>query len=705
MSTPGRSEGGGLPSVVVQTPLQFAPNSAGSPALKPDVGAVSSRSDSFTPTDIGDYEIIRKLGKGRYSTVHLARHKVTGVEVACKVVQKKGVDAQLMLLLRREVSALTLLHHPHIVELFQVIESERELFLIMEYASGGELYDYMVAHGKMNEKDARVRFRQLCQAVHYCHTMGIVHRDLKAENVLLDAEANAIISDFGLSNTFRPGELLKTFCGSPAYAPPEVLVGRPYTGPEVDVWSLGVVLYVLISGVLPFHTRQDVLAGRFTVPPGVSQSCGRMFKSIFRPEPRQRPTILEILSSVWMTDEDNRRQVTFAADGSPIHDPPSAVEEVDYEVVHLMKFKYGYDENEIIDSITPTLMYNSVSAAYLILRNRKRKRKKLHHQDLYDLSLRSRIASQSQPTDFSTSASLPTEETFDPSAPAIVARSPISPRGLSKTYTEGNAGGVKALSKESPPQGAQRGEQRRDDRDAAKKDGVSGSKTRETQSPPFKYGVNSDKDTFILAANDVMQRRKMSAFHEKTSPDMAGLPPPSPGSRERSRSENNARKEKTVPQRSTSVLAVPHKDEELSGGRNNISGTRLTPLNGETSNLRRAVSAKSLSKSPGTPTGPTPSPSQPRTVRFSLSVKTTSSKSPQALVVLIVNALRELHIGYGKEGDFIFHCRQAGVEFEIEVIRVPLLPLHAIRFKRLDGPVEAYKGLCQDLLGVLDQHL
>ena len=167
---------------------------------------------------------------------------------------------------------MKLLNHPNIIRLYEVIDTPQELYLILEYASGGEIFDYLIAHGRMKEKDARKHFRQIVSAIDYCHNLRVIHRDLKAENLLLDDKMNVKIADFGFSNQFSPGQRLNTWCGSPPYAAPELFQGKEYVGPEVDVWSLGGVLYVLVCGALPFDgsnlskLRAKVISGKFKVP-------------------------------------------------------------------------------------------------------------------------------------------------------------------------------------------------------------------------------------------------------------------------------------------------------------------------------------------------------------------------------------------------------------------------------------------------------
>ncbi|XP_037715408.1 MAP/microtubule affinity-regulating kinase 3-like [Drosophila subpulchrella] len=254
----------------------------------------------------GVYKIIKTLGKGNFAKVKLAIHVPTGREVAIKVIDKTQLNTSARQKLYREVKIMKLLNHPNIVRLFQVIESERTLYLVMEYASRGELFDHLVKNGRMRERDARVLFRQLVSAIQYCHSKFVVHRDLKAENLLLDQHMNIKIADFGFGNTFDPNAQLETFCGSPPYAAPELFMGRKYAGPEVDAWSLGVVLYTLVSGSLPFdggtlkELRERVLRGKYRVPYYISMDCENLMRKFLVLNPAKRTSLSAVMSDKWI---------------------------------------------------------------------------------------------------------------------------------------------------------------------------------------------------------------------------------------------------------------------------------------------------------------------------------------------------------------------------------------------------------------------
>uniref|UniRef100_A0A8C2VWY1 non-specific serine/threonine protein kinase n=2 Tax=Chinchilla lanigera TaxID=34839 RepID=A0A8C2VWY1_CHILA len=226
--------------------------------------------------------------------------------VAIKIIDKSQLDEENLKKIFREVQIMKMLCHPHIIRLYQVMETERMIYLVTEYASGGEIFDHLVAHGRMAEKEARRKFKQIVTAVYFCHCRNIVHRDLKAENLLLDANLNIKIADFGFSNLFTPGQLLKTWCGSPPYAAPELFEGKEYDGPKVDIWSLGVVLYVLVCGALPFdgstlqNLRARVLSGKFRIPFFMSTECEHLIRHMLVLDPNKRLSMEQICRHKWM---------------------------------------------------------------------------------------------------------------------------------------------------------------------------------------------------------------------------------------------------------------------------------------------------------------------------------------------------------------------------------------------------------------------
>ncbi|KAM4642318.1 MAP/microtubule affinity-regulating kinase 4 isoform 1-T1 [Discoglossus pictus] len=335
----------------------------GSTSWPPRPPGARSRSSAPEEPHVGNYRLLRTIGKGNFAKVKLARHVLTGREVAIKIIDKTQLNPSSLQKLFREVRIMKGLCHPNIVKLFEVIETEKTLYLIMEYASGGEVFDYLVSHGRMKEKEARAKFRQIVSAVHYCHQKNIVHRDLKAENLLLDAEANIKIADFGFSNEFTPGGKLDTFCGSPPYAAPELFQGKRYNGPEVDVWSLGVILYTLVSGSLPFdgqnlkELRERVLRGKYRVPFYMSTDCESVLRRFLVLNPSKRCTLEQIMNDKWLNigyDNDDLK---------PFREPEE--DHADPKRIEVM-LDMGYSREEIKDALSSN-KYNEVMATYLLL--------------------------------------------------------------------------------------------------------------------------------------------------------------------------------------------------------------------------------------------------------------------------------------------------------------------------------------------------
>ncbi|XP_075052217.1 NUAK family SNF1-like kinase 2 [Mixophyes fleayi] len=251
------------------------------------------------------YEFLESLGKGTYGTVKRARDK-QGKEVAIKSIRKDRIkDEQDMLHIRRETEIMSSICHPHIISIYEVFENSSKIVIVMEYASQGDLYDYISERQRLSEQEARRFFRQIVSAVQYCHANGIVHRDLKLENILLDENKNVKIADFGLSNIYHSDSYLQTYCGSPLYASPEIVNGRPYTGPEVDSWSLGVLLYILVHGCMPFDGQDykklvtQISCGAYKEPSHPSDACG-LIRWLLMVNPERRATLSDVASHWWV---------------------------------------------------------------------------------------------------------------------------------------------------------------------------------------------------------------------------------------------------------------------------------------------------------------------------------------------------------------------------------------------------------------------
>ncbi|KAJ2696740.1 Protein kinase [Coemansia sp. IMI 209128] len=258
---------------------------------------------------IGNYTVLQTLGTGSFGKVKLAVHSQTGHKVALKIIgRSKLAHSDMVGRVNREIQYLKMLRHPHIIKLYEVITTATDIIMVIEYA-GGELFNYIVERGRMSEKDARRFFQQMVSAVEYCHRRNIVHRDLKPENVLLDPYDNVKVADFGLSNIMKDGEFLQTSCGSPNYAAPEVINGKLYAGPEVDAWSCGVILYVMMCGRLPFDDDhipalfKKITSGVFTMPGYLSQGARAVLSGLLQVDPLKRMTLAQCRQHAWfMTD-------------------------------------------------------------------------------------------------------------------------------------------------------------------------------------------------------------------------------------------------------------------------------------------------------------------------------------------------------------------------------------------------------------------
>ena len=302
---------------------------------------------------IGPYLVVRSLGMGTTGKVKLAVNQETKQEVAIKVIFKEAFKERpnLQLKIQREIALMRLVDHPHLLKLGDVLESQRHLYIVLEYASKGELFDFLTERRFLKEDLAFRFFRQIIYGLEYLHSLGICHRDLKPENILLDEQFNVKIADFGFAR-FVKSNVAETSCGSPHYAAPEVIKGDPYDGKAADVWSCGVILYALLAGYLPFddvnvrNLLNKVKRGYYQMPqfsPPVKDLISRMLTL----DPASRITIAQIKAHPCFRMHLPDDYVLPYPLPVPSFEAPVPLEAIPPDVVNLLK-KIGYaNEDEL----------------------------------------------------------------------------------------------------------------------------------------------------------------------------------------------------------------------------------------------------------------------------------------------------------------------------------------------------------------------
>lgn len=289
---------------------------------------------------LGRYELGRTLGEGNFGKVKFAQNLDSGLPFAVKILEKSRIiHLNITDQIKREIATLKLLKHPNVVRLHEVLASKSKIYMVLEYVTGGELFDKIASKGRLQEAEGRKLFQRLIDGVSYCHNKGVFHRDLKLENILLDSKGNIKISDFGLSalpQHFRDDGLLHTTCGSPNYVAPEVLANRGYDGATSDIWSCGVILYVILTGYLPFDDRnlavlyQKIFKGDVKLPKWLSPGAQNLLKKILDPNPVKRITMAGIKADEWFEQDytpanpdDDEEDIFVDNEAFSMHEVPS----------------------------------------------------------------------------------------------------------------------------------------------------------------------------------------------------------------------------------------------------------------------------------------------------------------------------------------------------------------------------------------------
>ncbi|XP_078675703.1 MAP/microtubule affinity-regulating kinase 3-like isoform X37 [Branchiostoma floridae x Branchiostoma belcheri] len=658
---------------------------------------------------IGKYRLLKTIGKGNFAKVKLARHVPTGKEVAIKIIDKTQLNPSSLQKLFREVRIMKMLNHPNIVKLFEVIETEKTLYLVMEYASGGEVFDYLVAHGRMKEKEARAKFRQIVSAVQYCHQKRVVHRDLKAENLLLDSDMNIKIADFGFSNEFTPGNKLDTFCGSPPYAAPELFQGKKYDGPEVDVWSLGVILYTLVSGSLPFdgqnlkELRERVLRGKYRIPFYMSTDCENLLKRFLVLNPLKRGSLEAIMRDRWMNvgyDDDDLKPYR---EPDPDWSDPKRIE---------LLLSMNYSRKDIEDSLK-SQKYDEIMATYLLLG--------------YKTS-----EAPSRPS--RPSSDLNTAAKDSPSHATKVVRS-VSTNQKQRRISHGTANSTSSYSKRHNVENDVK--ENASPMNKKSSSGAVGGKespsvTNRSISTPGSNPTNRKKSA-TPKPNSVlppsMTRRNTYVYGERggiNAGDRAGSGTPNkestaPGKRPHQLPSPTIPSSQTRFPRGTVNRSTFHGGTSIRERRHaTYNGPPASPggpmdTNSVTGSRRSSTSffSKLSSKFSRNPSFRERSVAEetdkdkPRSLRFTWSMKTTSSMDPNEMMKEIRKVLDANQVDYEQREKYLLFCVYGDarddnlVQWEMEVCKLPRLSLNGVRFKRISGTSIGFKNIASKIANEL----
>ena len=272
----------------------------------PIIHATTKKSsmENYKSNELDDYKIGIEIGRGLYSVVKSAIQKSTGKRVAIKIYKKsKLTSLQRRKCLEQEIKVMKLINHPNIVKLYEVIETVKEIYIIMEFVKGRSLLSYIKSQPgkKLSERESAWILHQVLEGIKYCHEYDIAHRDIKMENIILDESLNAKIIDFGFSGLGVKDKKLKAFCGTPSYMPPEIITKKEYYGPAVDMWSIGILLYVMLCGYFPFRGGnekelfREITIGICSVPLCVSEAGKRLIVRLLRYDPDRRLTAEEAI--------------------------------------------------------------------------------------------------------------------------------------------------------------------------------------------------------------------------------------------------------------------------------------------------------------------------------------------------------------------------------------------------------------------------
>jgi len=688
----------------------------------------NTRGEKKRMLHVGSYEVGKTLGNGSFGKVKLGTNVFTKEKVAIKFFNhRKFITAQQIESNQREIEIMKLLSHPNIVKLIDVIENHTEhtTYLIAEYVSGGELFDYIVANGVVKERQARLFLRQIISAVEFCHANLIVHRDLKPENLLLDGNGNIKISDFGLSNMIEPGKLLDSFCGSPLYAAPEILLAEKYIGPPIDVWSIGVILFALLCGHLPWNGESQAeishnsIKGIYDEPTDISVNARDMIRKMLNPNPRERITIAEIRKHSWINEGHDGPPPTMLTVRPPVLDVRDDIIE---QLVGLGFKNEEETKKQILDNENC-----QVVAMYHLILDRK------VAEELAELKKNMMAAAAASGV---TPIKPPGKV-----VPKMNINNPVKPNVLRSSaplscISESEEAAEVSVDEWSKIEDSEMHEEHDDcvaveygtnvrpipipiptsnyhhQHDKHQHDAIHHTDSIQHNSPHSSESWNSRRSQQSSQQGPQTPRsNKHSSGRDQLSTSVPGY-----GSVDRNRRRFSvATDQLSLPQTSGEFAGTPkngHRNQQRRDNQRQQQSQQQdappAPRGRKFSLDSRAIAehaqmAKEFGGAPGQQQQQQQGPGAPRMVKGVFKSATTTTRPPQEAAKLVKKVLGGSSYFVKRKSPFLFECfdDESGIKFQLEVCKISQLDMTGIHLKRLVGDIWVYKNMCTSIVNSL----
>lgn len=617
----------------------------------------------------GQYVLQETIGKGGFAKVKLGIHVLTGEKVAVKIMDKETLGDDLPRV-KLEIEAMKSLSHQNICKLYQVIETEKKILMVLEHCPGGELFDYIVAKDKLSEQEARAFFRQIVAAIAYIHHQGYAHRDLKPENLLLDNDQNLKLIDFGLCAKPKGGinSHLDTCCGSPAYAAPELISGQAYLGSEADIWSMGVLLYALLCGFLPFDDDnmaflyKKIQIGVYSTPKWLSCSSVELLDQLLAVNPKFRITVKELLDHSWLME----------GYGVPIEwTSQYKVNGIDDDCLTAMAVYYGKSRS-MTEKLLLQWNYDYLTSIYFLLLSRKAKGRTV------------RIAAASKPLEplKPCNRSLASEFTSTPPKPKPHQPDVPSTPPIKNIFETAEATFV-------APDSWWGSSER-----SSKKKNVEGKenfRVPDTPTPRKPKGTSSLADTPIKKLLVSPSKLSPSRSVDTQLSELGISPARTPGASDSGRRCRSVETALDASSSSDGSIFTPESQRKVFGSGRKVFGS-----------IERGLDRV---KTMLTPRKRTSSQEGPKTAKALYNVSTTSVRSADHVLNELRRALQMKGIlcknkGYTLQGKMRDNHGKVKLTFELEVCLIPRVDLVGVRRKRLRGDLWYYKRICEEVLAL-----